>query len=508
LSISSCYRATGPAGDGDAGAASGDWIELDCMADRVETFWGDAPDEQDRQQIFDALWNGMAQHYAAFEATYLDWDLAREVYRPQVVEAESQGRFYAVLSEIIFALRDGHTALTSERLYGELPDPYWPADLSLAERPPVFWLEDRISAIGACVTPLDDGTLLVYRTEEGNPAGLEPGDLVIGYDGETWADLLTPLLSCRFPLVGRPVSTQTGLYRKLLGAAVNNPHLFDELDVWRRAADAADSVSTDELLGHGSDLICDSRVDVDGVAPPCTYWNACYQDAAAVAQITWGRLTDTNIGYVHIYSWQGGAGQLFAEAVADLLDTDGLILDQRSGPGGGLAWGEGLALLFSEDVEQAISFMRRDPESEAYEALVVDPDIDPIGVVADPLSSYDRPIAVLTGPQAGSAGDVFPFLVSLHPRARRFGRPTDGRFGVATYTIANSGEWFPEPDPFSGDLFASFTVAIMVDHDGEHLQGAPQQPELEVWLQPGDVAAGVDTVVGAALEWIALQNGG
>jgi len=508
FAIASCYRTDGQLDEQDAGPDSSGWIEIDCMTDRVETFWGEAPDEPTRLEIFDTMWTGLAHYYAAFDSTPLDWDLARDVYRPQIAEAESQGRFYAILSEIFFALRDGHSVLTSERFYGAQPDPYWPADLPLVDRPPVFWFEDRISASGACVTPLSDGTLLVYRVAEGNPAGLLPGDVVLGYDGETWADLLTPILHCRFPLIGRPASTQKGQHHKLLGAAVNNPHLFEELDVWRRDTEASESIPTDALLDYQADLICNDQVGVACVDPPCSSWDVCYVDPESTPQITWGVLPDTNIGYVYVYSWQGTAGALFTEAIADLMDTDGLILDQRSGLGGGLAWDEGLALLFAQDVEQAITFMTRDPDSSDYQALAFDTGIEPIGVVADPFTEYDRPIAVLTGPHAGSAGDVFPFLMSLHPRARRFGRPTDGRFGMATHTIANSGDWYPEPDPFSGDLFASFTFAIMVDGDGEHLQGVEQEPEFDVWLGPDDVAAGVDTVVNAALEWIALQNEG
>lgn len=508
--IASCYRAGDQALDQDAGSDGGDELAIDCLTERVETFWGDAPDAATRHDVFDAFWTALAHYYAAFETTSVDWDALRDSYLSRLAEADGQGRFYALLSEAAIALRDGHTVLVSEQIYGfDGPphDPFWPAALDLAARPPAFWLEDRLSAIGACVTPLDDGTLLVYRVEAGNPADLELGDVVLGYDGRAWADLLPAIDACSFPVVGRAGSSPASHQHKRLAAVVNNPHLFDELDVWRRGSGAADSVPTDGLVGFGSDLICDSHVDVAGVAPPCTHWNACYQDPSAVPQVTWGVLSETDVGYIYVYSWQGNAGMLFAEAVANLIDTSGLIVDQRSGPGGDMLWGQGLALLFEESVEEAIVFLERDDQVDDYEALVPDPEIEPIGVTADPLTVYDRPIAVLTGPHAGSAGDIFPFLLGLHPRARRFGRPTDGRFGLTTHTIANSGSWFPETDPFSGDLHASYTVAIMADADGVHLQGAPPAPEVEVWLEPDDVAAGVDTVVDAALVWIALENG-
>jgi C-terminal processing protease CtpA/Prc len=504
--FSGCYGSSLSAADAGADG-SDDALEFDCLADRVDEHWGEAPDQASRLEIFDALWTGLAHYFAAFESTPLDWDLAHDVYRPQVADADSQGRFYAILSLIAHSLRDGHTVITSESIYGPLPDPYWPAALSLAERPPVFWLEDRVSSIGACVTPTDDGSLLVYRAEPDSPAGLAPGDLVLGYDGETWADLLTPILACRLPTVGRPASTAENQRFKMLGSVVNNPHLFDELDVWRHGDAAPEPVATDGLLDHGSDLICSDQVAVAGVEPPCSRWNACYADTYETPQVSWGVLPDTDVGYIYVYSWQGSAGSLFTQAVDELLGSAGLIIDQRSGPGGGPAWEGGLALLFDEDVEDAIVFLERDPESSDYEALIPAAGIDPIGIAADPLTGYSGPIAVLTGPHAGSAGDIFPFLIGQHPTARRFGRPTDGRFGATTYTIANSGDWWPEPDPFAGDFYASFTVAIGVDGDGDHLQGAPPAPEYPVWLVEDQVAAGVDTVVNAALEWIAQMNG-
>ena len=42
---------------------------------------------------------------------------------------------------------------------------------------------------------------------------------------------------------------------------------------------------------------------------------------------------------------------------------------------------------------------------------------------ADEATYYDHPIAVLQGPHAASAGDIFPYFMRNHPRARRFGLP-------------------------------------------------------------------------------------
>jgi len=46
----------------------------------------------------------------------------------------------------------------------------------------------------------------------------------------------------------------------------------------------------------------------------------------------------------------------------------------------------------------------------------------------------------------------------------------------------------------------------MVDTDGNCLQGREQELDVEVWLDPDDVAYGIDTVVETALEWIEYEN--
>ena len=108
---------------------------------------------------------------------------------------------------------------------------------------------------------------------------------------------------------------------------------------------------------------------------------------------------------------------------------------------------------------------------------------------------YDRPIAVLTGPKSISMGDIFPYVLAHHPRARRFGRPTNGAFGSWT-------ELWSGADPYVGDFDAWFTNAIFADANETWLHRSVQTPDEEVWLTRDDVAAGRDTVVEAALAWI------
>ena len=45
-----------------------------------------------------------------------------------------------------------------------------------------------------------------------------------------------------------------------------------------------------------------------------------------------------------------------------------------------------------------------------------------------------------------------------------------------------------------------------MDENDDPLQAWQHDPDVSVWLTPDDVAAGIDTVVAAAREWIEEEN--
>jgi hypothetical protein len=112
-------------------------------------------------------------------------------------------------------------------------------------------------------------------------------------------------------------------------------------------------------------------------------------------------------------------------------------------------------------------------------------------------AAYDRPIAVLTGPNTVSSGDHGALRLSFHPRARIFGKPTSGAFDFFTPIDDLGPEWLARYALLN-------TYPIDTPHDYlTHDELAIDEP---VWLQPDDVAQGKDTVVDAALNWITTQT--
>ena len=486
------------AGAADAATGTDSDADIDAGADAgdsgVHDFWGPAPDVETRLMIFDEMWKTLGRAYPCFVTNKVDWDEVNAVYRPMVEAARGYGEFYGILSSIFFMLKDGHTLIWSDRVCGESPGSFDPAfNLDLTQRPPVYVLEDRISLIGACVTPTDDGELVVYRVDDDNPADLKPGDVITGYDGEDWMDLMIEVGEMNLPLCGRPASNDLSIEYKAMMSVMNNPHLFDELNFRRAGSDAIESVDTERLLDHASTLACNDQLPVDGVDFPCDNWDACFDTGLfASDDMTWGILKDTNIGYIYAYSWLVGMDQFFLDAVTALWDTDAIIIDQRFGVGGTVSWDQATQWLFDEPVDYVMQCSPRSSWDD-YEAINRDTGWV-IGIKADAGTYYDKPIALLQGPKMGSAGDIFPYSMQYHPMVRRFGRVTDGRFGAMAY--------FWAPDPFIQDLHMAFTSCIFIDEHGDFLQNTKQKPEQEVWLNADDVARGVDTVVGEALDWI------
>ena len=107
-------------------------------------------------------------------------------------------------------------------------------------------------------------------------------------------------------------------------------------------------------------------------------------------------------------------------------------------------------------------------------------------------SSFDGPIAILSGPSAFSAGDYNIVRLQYHPNTRTFGKPSSASFSAAN------------PVPLFADGWRAtvsfFNTARLEDPD--RLLTHQELPVDEaVWLEQDDVVRGEDTVVKAALDW-------
>jgi hypothetical protein len=451
-----------------------DWAAI------IDATWGPGNPPAVQLAAFDIFWGDVDARFACFHDIDDVWLDLSVLYRPEVEGGVSRGRFAGILGRLSLSLRESHTRA-------------WDIEVATTDADrgiPLLCSDDlgfRASKLGAAVTALDDGTGLVYRVTNTNPLGLEPGDVILGYDGRPWRECLAELLAAELPISGMWGSSPSGWDHHWTAAVGANWHLFDIMDVRKYASGETVHLSTLAVDGYLGRLYGTDQVGV-GIPFP----NPLNHEV-----VSWGVIErgGQEIGYVYVFGWTGTAGPYFREAIDDLTsnhDTAGLIIDFRKNHGGNMFLSdEGLGLLFRDEAPTIEWFTRCDPEDHLelcnesiWPGYVIDP--DPID------RYYDRPIAVLTGPACVSSGDQVALRLTYHPTVRVFGKTTAAAF--------NS----PESNGIGLGLNSIVAVAECARLDAlevplTHLEFPVDEP---VWLEPDDVAQHRDTVVEAAAAWI------
>jgi Peptidase family S41/Tricorn protease C1 domain len=466
----------------------------------IDATWGPGLPTERKLEIFDTFWKTIDERFASFQGLDVDWAALRDQYRPEIAAGVSRGRFAAIMSHLALALRDGHT---------------FAFDLPVLQKPrtpgvPIVVLRGAFfNTFGACATAQDDGSALIYDVAPGHPLGLERGDRLLGYDGRPWRELVNELLAAELPTAGTAWGSSPNAFEHTLVQSANvNWHLFDTIDILKHATGTVEHHPT-ALLNTTPPLrspFCSEQLPVPGVPKP----------AALSDLVSSGIVEGTRIGYVYVTAWEGDAGDDFAKAIEQLTQaqqTDGLIIDFRLNRGGNMFLSDAaLGTLFDRPVPTIGVAERADPDDhfkmrpivgETSNACPALPGFPPIHYVIDMCDgiydprSYNRPIAVLTGPGAVSSGDQVALRMTYHPRARVFGKTTNTAFNSPCPLNLSEPGWHIE-------YGCADTYRISAPHD--YLTHDDLPVDQPVWLRPDDVANGKDTVVEAAIDWINDQT--
>jgi Peptidase family S41/Tricorn protease C1 domain len=475
VSAHSATSVTSASAEQAALTATGDW------AAAIDARWGPGLPTERKLEIFDAFWTTIDERFAAFQDLDVDWAALRDRYRPEIAAGVSRGRFAAIMSHLALALREFHTIAN---------------DLTVLNTPrspgvPLMVLRQPSNNFGACATAQPDGSALIYDVTPGHPLGVEPGDRILGYEGRPWRELYPELLAAELPVIGGRGSSPSSFEHVLVQSAVANWHLFDTIDIWKHDSGTVEHLSTAPLntTPQLRSRFCTEQLAVPGVPKP----------AVASDVVTWGVIDGTRIGYIYVSAWQGDAGPLFTEAVEEVTqerETDGLIIDFRFNPGGNMFLSDaGLGMLFDRPIATIAFAERADPTDHFKMRMAAPPYIYVIDMYDNAFDprAYDKPIAVLTGPGAGSSGDQVALRMTYHPRARTFGKTTNTAFNAPCSLDVGDPAW---------SIRYACADAYRVDDPHDYLTHDEFVVDEPVWLRPDDVAQGKDTVVDAALRWI------
>jgi len=447
---------------------------------RIDQMWGLSPwTAQQMLDVYDSYWTRLNEQFACFQGLDVDLDSLRAAARAEISAGVSRGRFAAIMDQLTLALRESHTRFTDQVVKFSRLDPGVPLFVVGG------WGDNRF--FGAGLTPLPDSSLLVYKAIPDHPLGLQPGDIVLGYDGIPWKTLYRDLLAAQLPFTGWWWgSSPSSFTHAMLMSAGLNWHLFDTIDIVKYASRDTLHLPVAPLTGLALTLDCTEQLPVPGVPMP--------DYLGAGDPVSWGIVQDQQIGYVYVRAWAGDAGNEFYQAIFTLLnqyDTKGLIIDFRTNYGGNMFLSyEGLDLLFGEDVS-TIGFADRCAPGDHLQMCPKGNEANYV-IHGSAAADYAHPIAVLVGPGAVSSGDQVANLLRYHPRARFFGESTSAAFNA----------------PVFGNSLPSLTWAYAasdayrVSAPGDYMTHEEFPVDVPVWLEPDDVAHGIDTVAEAAIRWI------
>jgi len=178
---------------------------------------------ESKQEIFDTFVSSLLYSFDGFLSLGLDFDSLTTYYRTKIDSNTSRGRFSSIMTQFAMSLRDAHT---------------WAMDTIVTYTPlapgvPLLVLNAFATAehFGAVLTALPDSTALVLRVVPNHPLGLEPGDIILGYEGVPWKYQVQELIAADLPINSTGVGTISAGMNARIRNVGNNWHLFESIDI-------------------------------------------------------------------------------------------------------------------------------------------------------------------------------------------------------------------------------------------------------------------------------------
>ena len=332
--------------------------------------WANAPEHDVTfAQDFDELWQTLGERYCFFSAKQTDWNKVRSLYRPMVTSAVSNTVFADVVRQVLAELYDAHTHLSDP------PDgaPRWPLYDILAER------------VG--------GQIRIAAIEEGSAAsdaGLEIDNRILAIDGKPIEEVVRSLMP-KCLLRPDPAADDYAANVAVAGHR-GKPRM----------------ISIQSARGRRRDILLPikRRPEMPDIE---------------------SRKLEDGLGYIAIRSFAERATvKDFDEALANLRDSAGLIIDVRNNGGGDTAVARPIMGRFIAE-RQAYALMRRREGADLSAPWTEY--VEPRGPF-----TYDKPVIVLTNHWSGSMAEGFPMGMRNIGRATIVGTKMMG-LGAAVFPI-------------------------------------------------------------------------
>jgi hypothetical protein len=444
----------------------------------IDSTWGPGLPYEDKLEIFNTFTQRITNTFDGFNSLQMsmtEWDSIRNYYFMEITDSTSKGRFMGIMSHVAGELNDLHTHASDDSVSSSPLNPGTPLLL-------ISGFFGSIAHFGAVLTVLPDSSLLVIRSIDAHPLDLQPGDIILGYEGIPWKILVNELLDAQLPVIGGWPGAPSAHQDALLISAGMNWHLFETIDIIKYASGDTLHLAVAPLIDlPDTPMLNNEQVALAGIPFP-DFHNEEY--------VSSGIIEGTNIGYIYLFAEEGEiSDQQFHDALVPLLNTEGLIIDLRLNFGGWSFFDESFEILFNEFLQTI---------EDSYRCGPSDFDLCPFNnsdwfqIPGNTHSIFDRPIAVLLGPTCVSMGDITAQRLRYHPMAKFFGKPPAASLGDNLF-IDEYENW---------NIRYSISDMFHVTDPGNYLNRSEFPIDSPVWHNPVDVANGEDAVVRSALEWM------
>ena len=392
-------------------------------------------------QVLEVVWSTIDQNYFDPDFGGLDWDEVHDQYEPLVATAEDDQILYQLLNQMLWELNVSHAVVG--------PADKWPSV------EPVVW-ESGETGIDLLLL---DGQAVITRIDTGSPAeeaGLRPGFIIQTIEGVSVETIIADARKHLAP----PYNEQgriDNLTRQLLGLIYGDPGTCVTL---------AYMDENDELGERCIGRIQRSRVGYMGELLPPSY-----------LEFSSGRL-ESDIAYIRFNTFHPDLVPDMIEAVTELRDAPGMIIDLRGNPGGDPNTADQLAAQFMSGQVNFGGFKTRFGFlTRSFEGL----------------DTYAGPIVILIDARSFSGSEYFASGMQSIGRAAIIGQRSPG--GLTAMNVIE----------IQNNAILGYPVAKLITPSGEVLEGVGVKPDIEVYLDRDELLQGIDSQLEAAVDYLIEQ---